>query len=275
MKKKTTAILLALACIFALAACATDKPKDTGSPAVTTPDAPETDLGYITSKGEIIIGVTEYEPMNYKDESGKWIGFDTEFAEAVCEKLGVKPVFQEINWETKETELKGKTIDCIWNGLTIDDDRRLNMDFSLPYLRNEQVVIIPPTAVSYMGKDSFDGITVVAEEGSAGETAAAELAGAVIVPVESQAAALLEVKSGTAGAAVIDSTMASAMTGEGTDYADLAVLDLSLTAEEYAVGFRLGSDITAEVNKIIGELISSGKLDEIAAKYDLIDRLVK
>jgi polar amino acid transport system substrate-binding protein len=295
--KKIISILLALACVFAFAACAkpaetpVETPEETPveTPVETpeeTPDAipsetpaesaPDGDLAYITAKGEIIIGVTDYEPMNYKDADGKWTGFDTEFAEAVCEKLGITPVFQEIDWDSKETELKGKTIDCIWNGLTVDDDRRLNMDFSLSYLLNEQVVVVPAaSAADYTGKDSFGGLTVVAEAGSAGETAAEELDGASVVPVQSQASALLEVKAGTADAAVIDSTMASAMTGEGTDFADIAALDLSLTAEEYAIGFRLGSDVTAAVDEAIGELLADGTLAAIAAKYDLADRLTQ
>ncbi|MDR2665277.1 MAG: transporter substrate-binding domain-containing protein [Oscillospiraceae bacterium] len=269
--KKIISILLSAACALAFAACAGQSPTESPS------ESPDGDLAYITDRDKLVIGVTQYEPMNYKDADGNWTGFDTEFAEAVCGKLGVTPVFQEINWETKETELKGKTIDCIWNGLTVDDDRRENMDFSLSYLRNEQVVVVPAAFLSdnsAPGKDSFDGLTVVAEDGSAGETAAAELPGTVIVPVETQAAALLEVKAGTASAAVIDATMASAMTGEGTEYADLAVLDLSLTAEEYAIGFRLGSDVTAAVDGIIRDLIADGTLAAIAEKYGLSGRLV-
>jgi polar amino acid transport system substrate-binding protein len=262
--KKIISTLLALACVSAFAACAK---KDTG---------PVGDLAYIKDKGELVIGVTDYEPMNYKDADGKWTGFDTEFAEAVCAKLGIAPVFQEIDWNSKEGELAGRTIDCIWNGLTVDDDRRLKMDFSLSYLLNEQVVVVAAAnAAGYTGKDSFGGLSVVAEAGSAGETAAEELDGASVVLVQSQASALLEVKSGTADAAVIDSTMASAMTGEGTEYADLAVLDLSLTAEEYAIGFRLGSDVTAAVNAAIEELMADGTLAAIAAKYDLADRLTQ
>ncbi|MDR0445700.1 MAG: transporter substrate-binding domain-containing protein [Oscillospiraceae bacterium] len=294
--RKIIAALLALACIVALAACGTTPPEETASPDLTTPGltsptpdevlpdealpddtTPDTgDLAYILAKGQLIIGVTEYEPMNFKDDSGAWTGFDTEFAEAVCAILGVEPVFQEIDWNSKETELKGRTIDCIWNGLTVDDDRRLNMDFSTPYLSNEQVVVImADVSDSVTDKGSLGGFTVAVEEGSAGETAAAELDGAIVIPVQTQAAALLEVKSGTADAAVIDSTMAFAMTGAGTEYAELAVFDLSLTAEEYAIGFRLGSDVTMAVDNAIATLLADGTLEAIAEKYGLNDRLVK
>ena len=81
--------------------------------------AADSDLAYIQSNGKMVIGYTVYEPMNYTDADGNFTGFDTELATAVCEKLGVEPEFVEINWDTKETELAAKSIDCIWNGLTL------------------------------------------------------------------------------------------------------------------------------------------------------------
>ncbi|MDR3209946.1 MAG: transporter substrate-binding domain-containing protein [Oscillospiraceae bacterium] len=287
--KKALALLMALVCLLSLAALAACKPADadadptptepvTADPAAppeTTPD-PDGDLAYILAAGQLTVGITEYEPMNYYDETGTLVGFDTEFALAVCAKLGVTPKFQVIDWDSKEIELKSQTIDCIWNGLTVDDDRRLNMDFSVSYLRNRQVVVVRAAdEARFTDIESFDGVAVVAEQGSAGEGAAqSDLANTAYTAVSSQAAALLEVKSGTADAAVIDFTMARAMTGEGTDYADLLFLDLNLTPEEYAIGFRLGSDATARVNAAVSELIADGTLAALAAKYDLSDLLI-
>mgnify|MGYP003295143816 CR=1 FL=1 len=111
-------------------------------------------------------------------------------------------------------------------------------------------------------------LKVAVENGSAGQDAATEAGVKNIVAVQDQAAALLEVKSGTSDACVIDITMAKAMTGEGTDYADLAA-GISLTSEEYGIGFRKGSDLTAAVNEIMTELMASGALQALADKYNL------
>jgi polar amino acid transport system substrate-binding protein len=236
------------------------------------------DLKAIKKNGKLVIGITEYEPMNYYDESGKLIGFDTEFAEAVCAKLGVTPEFVVIDWNSKEVELKSKNIDCIWNGLTVTEERKANMDFTESYIINEQVVVIrAEDADTYKDAASLNGMAVVAEEGSAGESAVqAGLAEAKYTAVGSQANALLEVKSGTADAAVIDATMANAMTGEGTDYADLMIVTtIDLLDEEYAIGFRNESNLTAEVNKIIAELLKDGTLQAIAEEYELGERLIQ
>ncbi|MDR2132895.1 MAG: transporter substrate-binding domain-containing protein, partial [Clostridiales Family XIII bacterium] len=250
MKK---AIIFALAAMLALAlgACGTktdedaagaeagetqEAEADAGASAEESSDA-EDDLAYLLDKGTLIIGITEYKPMNYYDESGKLVGFDTEFAEAVCAKLGLTPEFEIINWDTKETELKARSIDCIWNGLTVKEERRANMAFSDTYLRNEQVVVARAAdAGKYADAASLAGARIVAEAESAGESAVlSDIADAEYTAVSSQANALLEIKAGTADAAVIDATMAGAMTGEGTDYADLAVLEnIDLTDEEYA-----------------------------------------
>ncbi len=99
------------------------------------------DLAEIQEKGELVIGITLFAPMNYYDENEELIGFETEFAKAVCEKLGVTPKFVEINWDTKEIELNAKSIDCIWNGMTITDERLANMSISAPYMANKQVMV--------------------------------------------------------------------------------------------------------------------------------------
>ena len=171
------------------------------------------DFEAVTAAGTLVIGITEYKPMNYYDASGTLVGFDTEFAEAVCEILGITPEFIVINWDTKEIELAGGQIDCIWNGLTVTEPRRENMDFSLSYLRNEQVIVVKnDVADQYPDVASLAGLTVVAEEGSAGESAALEIDGIDYIAVALQSAALLEVKAGTADAAIIDVTTAMAMT---------------------------------------------------------------
>ncbi|MDR0838634.1 MAG: transporter substrate-binding domain-containing protein [Oscillospiraceae bacterium] len=250
--KRIIAILLALVCVAALVSCKKSE--------------------------KMVIGITEYEPMNYKDSSGKWIGFDTEFAEAACKKLGRTPEFKVIDWETKEIELKAGNIDCIWNGLTVTEERRENMAFTSSYLINEQAIVVKAeNAAKYTDKASFAGASFVAESESAGQTAVeSDFPDAKFTAVESQAMTLLEVKAGTADAAVIDVTMARAMTGAGTDYADLVIVTgISLTNEEYAIGFKIGSEDVAKFNDIIKTFRSDGTLSKLAEKYGVADLLIK
>jgi polar amino acid transport system substrate-binding protein len=290
MKKRLISLILALTLLGALTACssstsdtASDTTADTTAADTTetgadTTDATEaegttaddSDLAYIKENGKMVIGYTVYEPMNYTDENGVFTGFDTELATAVCEKLGVEPEFVEINWDTKETELAAKSIDCIWNGLTLTDEREENMACTEPYVRNAQVIVMKADA-NYSSTADLIGKTVLAEAGSAGEETIEEdenLSQADFVTKTVQTDCLLEVKAGTADAAVLDLTLASAMVGEGTDYSDLAIVD-ELNAEEYGVAFRKGSDVAAAVNEAFAELRADGTLQELADKYDL------
>lgn len=288
MKSKKNLFALLLACLLlavTFAGCTTQPPETTDpdepSGEATEPTAApadtDSDLAYIMDKGTLVIGITAYAPMNYYDENGKLIGFDTEFAEALCAELGLTPEFIIIDWDSKELELKSKKIDCIWNGLTIKEDRRENMDFTTAYLMNEQVVVIrAEDAALYTDLSSFSGVSVVAEVGSAGEdTVYTDMPDAVFTGVTAQSDALLEVKAGTADAAVIDYTMATAMTGEGTDYSELMIVEgIDLMDEEYAIGFRLGSDMTAKANEIIEKFLADGTLSELAEKYEMSDLLI-
>ena len=229
------------ACGSSSSAAASSTESSAESTAASTADsaAADSDLAYLQNKGKMTIGYTVYEPMNYTDESGTFTGFDTELATAVCEKLGVEPDFVEINWDTKETELAAKSIDCIWNGLTLTDD--------------------------------LAGKTVVAESGSAGETTIEEDEGlqqADFVAKSVQTDCLMEVAAGTADAAVLDLTLASAMIGEGTDYANLVIKD-ELNVEEYGAAFRKGSDVAAAVDTAFDELKADGTMQTLADKYGL------
>ncbi len=232
--------------------------------------AADSDLAYIQDKGKLIVGITDYAPMDYKDENGNWTGFDAEFAQLVAEELGVEVEFFLIaDWSKKVFELDSKNIDCIWNGMTINEELLSTCSVSDPYVINAQVVVMKADVVAnYPDAASLVDLTFAAENGSAGQAAAQDIGVKNIVAVQDQAAALMEVAAGTADACVIDITMAYAMTGEGTSYADLAV-GLTLTSEEYGIGFRKGSDITAKVNEIMKKFMEDGTLDALAEKYQL------
>ena len=227
------------------------------------------DLAYIKEKGTLVVGITEYAPMDYKDENGEWTGFDAEFARLVADKLGVKVSFQLIDWNNKVFELDSKSIDCIWNGMTITEDIKANTNCTDAYVYNAQVVVMKKDALGGCPDvDSLKKLKIAVEDGSSGEEVLEGLGITGYIEKEDQANALMEVAAGTADACVIDITMANAMTGEGTSYKDLGY-NLKLAEEEYGIGFRKGSDVTAEVNRIMEELIAGGALSALAEKYGL------
>ena len=273
--KRIASAFLAGALALSLAACGGSASTSaaasaSGSAAGSASAAAGSDLDYIKGKGKMVIGYTVYEPMNYTDADGNFTGFDTELATAVCAKLGVEPEFVEINWDTKETELAAKSIDCIWNGLTLTDDREENMACTKPYVKNAQVVVVKD-GTDYTSTADLIGKTVVAEAGSAGETTItenADLSQADFISKDVQTDCLMEVAAGTADAAVLDLTLANAMIGEGTDYADLKIVD-ELNAEEYGVAFRKGSDAAAAVDEAFDALKADGTMQALADKYDL------
>ena len=230
----------------------------------------DSDLAYIKDKGVLVVGITDYAPMDYKDENGEWTGFDAEFAKLVAEELGVECEFYVLaDWGKKFYELETKNIDVIWNGMTITDEVKLNTNCSDPYVVNAQVVVMKADVVAnYPDAASMVDLTFAVENGSAGQDAAVGIGAENVVAVQDQAAALMEVAAGTADACVIDITMANAMTGEGTSYADLAA-GVSLTSEEYGIGFRKDSDVTAKVNEIMKKFMNDGTLQARADKYSL------
>jgi ABC-type amino acid transport/signal transduction system, domain protein len=235
------------------------------------------DWQYIADKGNFVAGITLFEPMNYYDENGELTGFETEFTKAVCEKLGVEAKFQEIEWDKKEIELNAKTIDAIWNGLTVTEERKENMGFSKSYVRNKQVVVIKAdNKDKYTDEASMAGASCAAESGSAGQTAietSSVLSQNEFVGASAQKDVLLEVKAGTVELGVLDYVMAKASIGEGTDYSDLMIVEgVELAPEEYAIGMRKGDTETIEkVNGAIDELVADGTLKALAEKYGLAD----
>ena len=268
--KKILALVLAGLMLLTFAACGPKEvvPENDATEPTEAPAATSSDLAYIKDKGTLIVGITDYAPMDYKDENGEWTGFDAEFALLTGEKLGVEIEFIEIDWNNKFIELKSKGIDCIWNGMTITEEARLNANVSDPYVKNAQVVVMSKDALAnYTTVESLSELTFAAESGSAGAKAL-EDNNLEYTEVPAQSDALLNVKSGAVDACVIDITMANAMTGEGTSYANLGYA-LELTTEEYGVAFRQDSDVTAEVNAIMAELKADGTLADLAAKYEL------
>lgn len=276
--KKIIALLLALLMIGAvLAACGktADKPAATEAAATqaaatadsATADSAATvaDLDKVQKAGKLIVGITDFKPMDYQ-ENGQWVGFDAELATKFADSLGVKVEFVEIDWDNKALELKGGSIDCVWNGMTLTPEVTSAMSCTNPYLNNAQVVVVNKNvADKYADAESCKTLSFAVESGSAGQEQA-EANGFKFTEVKDQATALMEVASGTCDAAIIDLLMAKAMVGEGTGYAQLAYT-VSLNAEEYGVGFRQGSDLTAKCNAFLSEAQTNGTVEELTNKY--------
>ena len=235
----------------------------------------DSDLAYVKEKGELVVGITDFAPMDYKEEgSDEWIGYDADMAKLFAEKLGVKVKFVEIDWDNKAIELANKSIDVVWNGMTISDEVKAAMDVSNAYCKNGQMVIVKAdVADNYKTAEDCKALKFAVEAGSAGkEQAIANNFNYTEVDVQSKA--LVEVAAGTSDAAIIDALMAGAMIGEGTSYANLKGTVI-LNAEEYGVGFRKGSDLVAELNAFFAETAANGKMDEIAKKYGVQEAIIK
>ena len=298
--KKWIAMLLAALMVFSMAACAaknetdadqandqnaadtqTSEPaEDTASGEDAAPAADQTaadsDLAYVQSKGTLVVGITDFAPMDYQNESGEWIGFDADMAKAFAESLGVSVEFVEIDWDNKLLELGSKSIDCVWNGMTLTDEVTSAMSCSNAYCNNSQVVIVPADkAADYADVEACKALSFAVEAGSAG-MAEVEKLGASFTEVKDQATALMEVAAGTSDAAVIDSLMAGAMVGEGTSY-DSLTYTVSLNAEEgeqYGVGFRQGSDLAAALNDFFAAAYADGSMQACAETYGIQAALI-
>ncbi|MGN0170486.1 MAG: transporter substrate-binding domain-containing protein [Lachnospiraceae bacterium] len=266
MKKKLLTLLLAMTMVCSLAACGASGSDDSSSDAAQSESASASDLDYIKEKGTLVVGITDFAPMDYKDDNDEWIGFDADMARAFAESLGVEVEFVEIQWDNKILELDGKTIDCVWNGMTLTDEVTSAMECSNAYCDNAQIVIVPADkAEQYQTTDSLSDLSFAVEAGSAGEAEVSALE-LNYTPVLSQADALMEVAAGTSDAAVIDSLMAAAMVGEGTGYADLTYT-VGLNSEKYGVGFRKGSDLAQALNDFFKASYADGSMQECAATY--------
>ena len=227
----------------------------------------------------VTVGYTIYEPMNFKDENGKLVGFDTELAEAVFGKMGYKVIFQEIKWESKYTDVNSGAIDCIWNGFTCntsDDDgikRADKVDFSYNYMENRQVVVVKQSSGIASAAD-LKGKMGAAEGGSAGETYGKTFEGATIKGFDVQTKCIFEVNAGTADFAVVDAQLAKSYVGKG-DYAQLKIVEaLSSEVEYYAIGFKKGSELTANVNAQLEALAKDGTIKKLAEKYGVANTAI-
>ena len=295
--KKMIAMLLACMMIFACTACAAktepaapaEETAAEPAPAAEAPAAEEeateeapaaeeaaadSDLAYIQANGKLVVGITDFAPMDYQDENGEWIGFDADMAKAFAKSLGVEVEFVEIVWDNKLADLNGKNIDCVWNGMTLTEDVKAKMETSKPYCTNAQVIVVPADkAEQYATAEACKELSFAVENGSAGKDMAVEN-GFKYTEVTAQSDAVAEVASGTSDAAIIDLLMAGAMVGEGTGFAKLTYT-AKLNSEDYGVGFRKGSDLAAALNDFFAASLADGSMEKVATQYGVQESLIK
>ena len=279
MKKRLLATIMTLTMAMGFVACGADQTSQTENTSDTAEateatEAAESDVAYIQEKGKLIVGITDFAPMDYKDDNGDWIGFDADMAKAVADSLGVDVEFVEIDWDNKILELENKSIDVVWNGMTLTPEVTNAMETTNVYCNNAQVIVVnADKADSVTTVDEAKELSFAVESGSAGEAAASDN-GFDYVAVKSQADAVMEVAAGTSDACIIDLLMAGAMVGEGTSYPDLTHT-VELTTEEYGVGCRKGSDLAAYINDQFKTLYADGTMTEIAETYGVQDAVVE
>ncbi len=280
MKKKIIAGLLIGAMALGLVACGSNAAPSGAGESTSTDSSSENDTSsesdsaYIQDKGTLIVGITDFAPMDYKDDNGEWIGFDADVARKVAESMNVDVEFVEIDWDNKILELENKSIDVVWNGMTLTPEVTNAMACTNAYCNNAQVVVVnADVADKYKDADSLKDLSFAVESGSAGEEAANDN-GFNYIAVKSQADAVMEVSAGTSDACIIDLLMAGAMIGEGTSYPNLAHT-VELTTEEYGIGCRKGSDFADYINQQLKALYDDGTIAEIAQKYGVQDAVVE
>lgn len=282
MKKRYLAVVMSVVMSLSMVGCgsststAASSTEDSTSAEAASEDtaATDSDVDYIKNKGTLIVGITDFAPMDYKNDDGEWIGFDADLAKKVGEDLGVEVTFVEIDWDNKILELENKSIDCVWNGMTLTDEVTSAMECSNAYCNNAQVVVVPSAdADKYSDAASLSDLAFAVEAGSAGE-AAAEENNLNYTALSSQADTLMEVEAGTSAACIIDLLMAGAMIGDGTSYTDLSHT-VELTTEEYGVGCRKGSDLAAYINDEFKKFYDDGSMKEVGSTYGVQDAIVE
>jgi polar amino acid transport system substrate-binding protein len=273
MKKKILALITAMTMATCMSACAGSNTSGNDNTGNVSSEDIVSDVEYIKGKGTLIVGITDFAPMDYKDDNGNWIGFDADMATKVAQSLGVEVQFVEIDWDNKILELENKSIDVVWNGMTLTSEVTNAMECTNAYLNNAQVVVVSKDKADQCKTlDDVSGFSFAVESGSAGEQAAIDN-GFEYTSLTSQADAVMEVAAGTSDACIIDLLMAGAMVGEGTSYENLTYT-VELTTEEYGIGCRKGSDLAAYINEQLKTYYADGSMETVAKQYGVQEAII-
>lgn len=233
----------------------------------------QSDLEYVCSKGTLVVGITDFAPLDYRD-GDEWTGFDAELATAFAKSIGVEVEFKEIDWDKKTALLEKGSIDCIWNGMTMTEELQKTISCSEPYLSNAQVVVLRSSEMKqYNSIDACQHLLFAVEEGSTGEALVKNMKYRY-TPFMTQLEALQSVSEKKADAAVIDVIMAAYNTGDGHDF-DTLGFEILLNDEKICTGFRKDSDLIDKVNEYLTASYEDGTIISLAEKYNIGDALLE
>lgn len=270
--KKFLAILMAAALATALlAGCSNAAAPAPTVPVEGTTAADDKSLEYITSKGELILGLDDsFAPMGFRDEKDEIAGYDIDLAKEVAKRLGVELKLQPIEWLAKEQELNTKNIDCIWNGFSISDERRQKVEFSNPYLDNNMALVVKKDSGITKLSD-MKGKKLALQGGSSAADALdanAELKSAIaeVVEFKDNMLCLMDLETGGVDAVLMDDVVSRYYIA--TENKNFMIVDENVGTEEYAVGFRKGETaLTEAVNKALSDMAKDGTMEKITTKW--------
>jgi len=220
----------------------------------------------------------EYPPYGYMDDNGEYTGFDLELAEAVCELEGWELVKKPINWDSKDMELNSGSIDCIWNGFTMNG-REDDYTFSVPYVDNSQVIVVSEKSGIETLNDLAGKVVGVQAASAALELLQSEEKGGQKALADTFASlnefadyntAFTELQAGALDALAIDIGVANyQIKSRGEGY---KVLEETLNTEQYAIAFKKGNEELRDiVNADLDKLVKDGTFAELAEKYEISD----
>ncbi len=278
MKKISLAVfaMMMVAMLAVFAGCSSSS--DTNSGTADSGTAQDNSLQNVLDKGTLVLGLDDsFPPMGFRDENNNIVGFDIDVATEVANRMGVELKLQPIEWSTKEMELNTGSVDCLWNGLSIDDERKQAMDLSEPYMTNRMVLVVLNDS-EYTDQASLAGKTIGVQNGSTAEKILEESDFAKTIGntigFKDNVTAFMELETKGIDAIFMDEVVANyAITSQNKDF---KVLEDGLTEEEYAVGFKKGNTaLKNEVQKYIDEMKADGTMTQISEKWfgkDVVSR---
>ena len=269
MMKKIMALLLALCVAAGFPGCAGGKAASSGAES-----GADESWDKVKQAGRLVLGLDDaFPPMGYKDtQTGEIVGFDIDLAKEACKRLGIELKLQAVDWDNKQAELDNGNVDCLWNGFSKTPEREKSFLLSIPYMKNEQIILVK-TDSSYHSLKDLAGKSVGVQSDSSAESALNDAANkefkasvGKINEFASYVTALMDLETGNSDAVLMDSVVANYMIN--TAGKDFTVLDDALVAEEYAVGFRKGDQALCDaVNNALKELKEDGTVETIATKW--------
>ncbi len=269
--KKLVCLIASAVMIFSLSACATKE---------TTPQPTETGtVSNTTETSKIIVGLDEnFPPMGFRDDKNELVGFDIDLGKAAAKKMGVEIEFQPIDWDSKELELKSKKVDLLWNGVTITDERKQNMLFSKPYIKNNQIILVNPTS-DIKTKADLAGKKIGLQKGSSARNAVDKDTETVktikeIVEYPDNISAFLDLSIGRTDAVVVDEIVAKYYLTQNPN--KFVMLGDNFGGEEYGVAMRLDDTaLNEKLQKALDEMNADGTSAEISKKWFNDDIMIK